>query len=147
MRDEGSGGGTAGGRGEPAPASLDDPAAALLERRLPPALLAVLGTPLRLQIMHRLSQQDRDVSTLARELDLGLDNISYHLRVLESLGLVAHVRVKTRHVYRLTDAVRLGVNARELSLTLELDARIELRVRVGEEPRREQAAPERSRQF
>jgi DNA-binding transcriptional ArsR family regulator len=69
-------------------------------------LLAALGNPLRRQILRRMRDEEAiSPLDLAREFDLPISTVAYHVRVLASCGAVTLVRVKPvrgaiKHFYR-----------------------------------------------
>lgn len=69
-------------------------------------LLAALGNPLRRQILRRMRDEDAiSPLELARDFNLPISNMAYHVRVLASCGAVTLVRVTPvrgaiKHFYR-----------------------------------------------
>ena len=63
--------------------------------------LKALGDPVRLQIVRALQAGPLSVSDLSQLLDLGLANVSHHLRVLFHAGLVTTERDGKFIYYRL----------------------------------------------
>ena len=68
-------------------------------------LFACLAHELRLQILRKLADSPKDVSSLAEALDLEIDRVSHHLRPLRACGLVEFSRIKQTHVFRLSEGV------------------------------------------
>jgi ArsR family transcriptional regulator len=66
-------------------------------------VLRTLASPRRLQILHRLTDGPCEVRRLADELGASQPNISQHLAVLRSVGLVEAEREGREARYRLTD--------------------------------------------
>jgi DNA-binding transcriptional ArsR family regulator len=66
-------------------------------------VLKTLAQPRRLEILHRLADGPREVRRLADELDASQPNISQHLAVLRSAGLVESERRGRDVIYRLSD--------------------------------------------
>jgi len=66
-------------------------------------VLKVLASPRRLEILHVLAEGPIEVGRLATTLGLGQPNVSQHLSVLRSAGLVEAERVGREIRYRLTD--------------------------------------------
>jgi DNA-binding transcriptional ArsR family regulator len=66
-------------------------------------ILKTLASPRRLDILHRLAQGPCEVGRLAEELDLAQPNVSQHLAVLRSGGLVEAERDGREVRYRLAD--------------------------------------------
>ena len=71
--------------------------------RLQAEVLKTLASPRRLQILHLLFDGPREVGRLAAELELSQPNVSQHLAVLRSAGLVEAQRDGREVRYRLTD--------------------------------------------
>ncbi len=70
-----------------------------------PRLIKVLAHPLRVRILAILEQRVASPSEISQELDASLGVVSYHVRRLESLGLIKLVRKTPRrgaveHYYR-----------------------------------------------
>ncbi len=65
--------------------------------------LRTLASPRRLAILHRLAAGPCGVGSLADELELSQPNVSQHLAVLRSAGLVEAEREGREVRYRLTD--------------------------------------------
>jgi ArsR family transcriptional regulator len=66
-------------------------------------VLRTLASPRRLEILHRLAQTPLEVGRLAEELGISQPNVSQHLAVLRSAGLVETERVGREIHYRLAD--------------------------------------------
>jgi DNA-binding transcriptional ArsR family regulator len=66
-------------------------------------VLRTLASPRRLQILHRLFDGPCEVGRLAAELGLSQPNVSQHLSVLRSAGLVEAERDGREARYRVTD--------------------------------------------
>ena len=66
-------------------------------------ILKVLASPRRLEILHRLSAGPVDVGRLATDIGASQPNVSQHLSVLRSAGLVEAERDGREVHYRLTD--------------------------------------------
>ena len=80
-------------------------------------ILKTLASPRRLDILHRLSEGPVEVGRLADELGLAQPNVSQHLAVLRSAGLVEAEREGREVRYRLSDPdvmVACGVMRRVL---------------------------------
>jgi DNA-binding transcriptional ArsR family regulator len=71
--------------------------------RLQAEVLKVLCSPKRLEILHRLAEEPREVGRLAAELGLSQPNVSQHLAVMRAAGLVEATREGREIRYRLTD--------------------------------------------
>jgi ArsR family transcriptional regulator len=66
-------------------------------------VLKTLASPRRLEILHRLFEGECEVGRLASELGLSQPNVSQHLSVLRTAGLVETERVGREIRYRLAD--------------------------------------------
>lgn len=66
-------------------------------------VLKTLSSPRRLEIIHRLAEGPCEVSRLAEELGISQPNVSQHLAVMRSSGLVEATRDGREVRYRLTD--------------------------------------------
>ncbi len=71
--------------------------------RLQAEVLRTLASPRRLEIVHRLAAGPCEVRRLAEDLGVPQPNISQHLAVLRSAGLVDAERDGREVRYRLTD--------------------------------------------
>ena len=84
-------------------------------------VLKTLASPRRLEILHRLAEGPCEVSRLAADIGASQPNVSQHLAVLKSAGIVDAERDGREVRYRLTDpdvmvacAVMRGVLQRRL---------------------------------
>lgn len=78
-------------------------AAATAESRvftLAAELFAVLATPIRLQILSAVCEQEKSVSQLLMEIDTTQPNLSQHLAVLFKTGVLAKRKDGTQVFYR-----------------------------------------------
>ena len=66
-------------------------------------ILKALANPVRLEILHAIAEGPTNVGRLATELELSQPNVSQHLAVLRSTGLVEVDRDGREARYRLTD--------------------------------------------
>jgi DNA-binding transcriptional ArsR family regulator len=66
-------------------------------------ILRTLASPRRLEILHRLAEGPCEVGRLAEDIGASQPNISQHLAVLRSAGLVDAERDGREVRYRLTD--------------------------------------------
>ncbi len=66
-------------------------------------VLRTLASPHRLELLHLLAEGPRDVGGLAAELRLSQPNVSQHLAVLRTAGLVEVERLGREARYRLAD--------------------------------------------
>ena len=64
-------------------------------------VLDALGDGTRRRILQRLRSTELSVGQIAQTLPVSRPAVSKHLRVLERSGLVTHVHVGTRNVYRI----------------------------------------------
>jgi ArsR family transcriptional regulator len=67
-------------------------------------VLRTLASPRRLEILHRLALGPCEVSRLADELGASQPNVSQHLSILRTAGVVEAERDGREVRYRLTDA-------------------------------------------
>jgi ArsR family transcriptional regulator len=66
-------------------------------------VLKTLASPRRLEILHRLADEPLEVGRLAAELGLSQPNVSQHLSVLRTAGMVEAERDGREVRYRLSD--------------------------------------------
>ena len=66
-------------------------------------VLKVLCSPKRLDIVHSLAAEPKEVGRLAEELGLPQPNVSQHLAVMRAAGLVESERAGREIRYRLAD--------------------------------------------
>jgi DNA-binding transcriptional ArsR family regulator len=71
--------------------------------RLQADVLKTLASPKRLEIVHLLADGPREVSRLAEELGISQPNVSQHLALLRSAGVVEAERDGREVRYRLSD--------------------------------------------
>jgi DNA-binding transcriptional ArsR family regulator len=64
------------------------------------ALFAVMATPMRLQILSALCDNEKSVNQLLLEIDTTQPNLSQHLAVLFKTGVLAKRKVGTQVIYR-----------------------------------------------
>ena len=74
-------------------------------------LIRALNSPLRLQILHCLSQRDCCVYELVRELGRSQPLVSQHLRILKQSGLVSSHSCGREVTYQLTRREALNIAA------------------------------------
>jgi DNA-binding transcriptional ArsR family regulator len=67
------------------------------------AIARALGDPKRLCVVERLADGERSVSELSRDIGCQVPNMSQHLAVLRTAGLVASRREGSTVFYRLVD--------------------------------------------
>ncbi len=82
------------------------------------AILKALADENRLQIIHYLLKQDASVQDLADNLGMKMYNISKHLKILESSGLVQKKKDGNRRIYNVSEHLksRLSSNNEVLDL-------------------------------
>jgi DNA-binding transcriptional ArsR family regulator len=92
-------------------------------------VLKTLASPRRLEILHRLAESPCEVGRLADELGLSQPNVSQHLAVLRSAGVVESVREGREVRYRLADpevmvacSIMRGVVARRIRRLADVSA-------------------------
>ena len=73
------------------------------ERQRSAVIARALSDPKRLCVLETLAQGERSVSDLSRDAECQIPNMSQHLGVLRSAGLVATRREGTTVYYRLAD--------------------------------------------
>ena len=73
------------------------------ERQRSAAIARALSDPKRLCVLETLASGERSVSDLSRDAGCQIPNMSQHLAVLRSAGLVATRRDGNTVLYRLTD--------------------------------------------
>ena len=85
-------------------------------------VLKTLASPRRLEILHRLAESPCEVGRLAQDIGVSQPNVSQHLAVLRSAGIVEAERDGREVRYRLADpdvvvacALMRGVLQRRLS--------------------------------
>jgi DNA-binding transcriptional ArsR family regulator len=71
--------------------------------RLQAEVLKTLSNPKRLEIIHLLAEGPREVSRLAEELGISQPNVSQHLALMRSAGVVDSERDGREVRYRLSD--------------------------------------------
>ena len=71
--------------------------------RLQAEVLRTLASPRRLEIVHLLADGPREVGRLAQELGMSQPNVSQHLAVMRSAGVVEAERDGREVRYRLSD--------------------------------------------
>lgn len=75
-----------------------------IDRQRTAIVARALADPKRLCVFETLATGERSVSELSRDVGCQVPNMSQHLGVLRSAGLVAARREGTTIYYRLTDA-------------------------------------------
>lgn len=107
-------------------------------------MLGVLAHPQRIRIIDLLKDDELDVSSLQRQLDVSQSQVSQHLALLRSRRLVTQRKSGRRRFYRLTDPqiVQWLFNGVQL-LGPELEAVEQLRTAVHQFDRGEPAHHDR----
>ena len=107
-------------------------------------VLKTLASPRRLEIIHRLAEGPCEVTRLAAELGMSQPNVSQHLAVMRSAGVVERERDGREVIYRLADpdivvacGLMRSVLQRRLSRLADLSAEHPADDRPASEPRRE----------
>lgn len=67
------------------------------------AMFALMGSPVRVQLLWRLAEREHDVTSLADALGVSVATASHHLGRLRLSGLVSHRADGRRQVYSLDD--------------------------------------------
>ncbi|OIQ91318.1 putative HTH-type transcriptional regulator [mine drainage metagenome] len=86
-------------------------------------LFSALATPLRLRILSAICNQGKSVNAIVEAVDSTQPNVSQHLKMLYSAGIVAKRRVGNQMVYRVRseDVLQL-CRAAYTKIETELDA-------------------------
>jgi len=107
-------------------------------------VLKTLASPRRLEIIHRLAEGPCEVTRLAAELGMSQPNVSQHLAVMRSAGVVERERDGREVIYRLADpdivvacGLMRSVLQRRLSRLADLSAERPADDRPASEPPRE----------
>jgi len=66
-------------------------------------ILKALAHPARIRLMRRLASEECCVSEVEKCLRISQPNVSQHLRILKSAGLIAGTRRERRICYRIAD--------------------------------------------
>jgi len=69
------------------------------------SMLKAMGDPVRLRILYHLRQRECSVNELVEELGCSQANVSKHLAILRSAGLVESRTDKQNRLYHVTDPV------------------------------------------
>jgi DNA-binding transcriptional ArsR family regulator len=70
------------------------------------SILKALADENRLQIIHTLLNQESSVQDLSESLDIKTYNISKHLKILETSGLVQKKKDGVHRIYHVTENLR-----------------------------------------
>lgn len=71
--------------------------------RLQSEVMKILASPRRLEILHLLADEPKEVGRLADEMGISQPNVSQHLAVMRAAGIVEAERDGREVRYRLTD--------------------------------------------
>jgi DNA-binding transcriptional ArsR family regulator len=82
----------------PVPHPLPEPLIELVAQRF-----RVLGEPMRIKLLDRLRESDATVSELQEALDASQQNVSKHLGILHTAGMVARAKDGTQVRYSISD--------------------------------------------
>jgi ArsR family transcriptional regulator len=88
---------------------IDTPSSPDLVRERMAAVAKALADAKRLCVVERLAEGERSVSDLSRDVGCQVPNMSQHLAVLRSAGIVSTRRVGSTVFYRLADPQVLEV--------------------------------------
>jgi len=106
--------------------------------RLQAEVLKTLSNPKRLEIVHLLAEGPREVGKLAEELGISQPNVSQHLALMRSAGIVEAERDGREVRYRLSDPEVIvacetmrGVLVRRISRISQAAARTPAEVVAG----------------
>jgi DNA-binding transcriptional ArsR family regulator len=93
-------------------------------------LLKLLGCEVSLEILVQLANNEKDVSEVARDLELDVTTISRGLKALHGFAMVEVKRVKSQHLYRLAPGIKVSVNGVNVCVTAKAadGARLVLRM-------------------
>jgi DNA-binding transcriptional ArsR family regulator len=80
------------------PSPLPEPLIELVAQRF-----RVLGEPMRIKLLDRLRESDATVGELQDALGASQQNVSKHLGILHTAGMVARTKQGTRAVYSISD--------------------------------------------
>jgi DNA-binding transcriptional ArsR family regulator len=84
----------------------------------------------RLELLLALGMQpQKDVTTLADELDLALERVSSHLRALHKSAMVTCIRDGLHKYYALASHVEVVIGTEEASITIAPDDQMTVHVR------------------
>lgn len=75
------------------------------------AVFSALSHPVRREILHAVSEQQKTIVELAEPYDMSLNAVSKHIKRLESAGLVKRAREGSQH--------RISLNAAAMKIALQ----------------------------
>jgi DNA-binding transcriptional ArsR family regulator len=81
-------------------------------------ILKALADENRLKILHHLLKEDASVQDLADGLGIKMYNISKHLKILESSGLVQKTKDGNRRIYNVSDNLKSRLTSNNQVLDL-----------------------------
>ncbi len=82
----------------PVPHPLPEPLVELVAQRF-----RVLGEPMRIKVLDRLREGDASVGELQEALGASQQNLSKHLGILHSAGMVSRTKRGNRTIYAISD--------------------------------------------
>lgn len=84
----------------------------------------ILSEPSRLQILAAICDQERQVKEICQRTGLSQANVSKHLHLMKSAGVLACRRVGVCRYYRVIDAdlLNLCIKARQVASQMPIDA-------------------------
>ncbi len=99
------------------------------------SLSSCLAHRIRLEILRTLAESSKDVSTVAEELQLGIDTISHHLRLLRKCGFVQVEAIKQKRIYSLARRVITSVSGKILNITVDGSNEEGITIHIAPSPR------------
>jgi DNA-binding transcriptional ArsR family regulator len=84
----------------PVPHPLPEPLVEVVAQRF-----RVLGEPMRIKLLDRLSEGAASVAELQEALDASQQNVSKHLGILHNAGMVSRTKQGNRTLYAISDPV------------------------------------------
>jgi DNA-binding transcriptional ArsR family regulator len=85
------------------------------------SLFSLLNNDIRRELLAALAMGEKDVATLAFELELDPSSISHRLNDLFVAGLVAMRQEWRQHLYCLTESVTATIENRRVSISIAVD--------------------------
>ncbi len=85
------------------------------------SVIDVLRNNVRRGLLLTLAKGDKDVSTLANEINAHISVISHNLRALRELGVVEVRRDARRRIYRLSPMVNTTQDGEMMTLSIDAD--------------------------
>ena len=99
------------------------------------SLSSCLAHRIRLELLRTLAESPKDVSTVAEELQLGIDTISHHLRLLRKCGFVQVEAIKQKRIYSLARRVITSVSGKILNITVDGSNEEGITIHIAPSPR------------